>query len=131
MLCFTNSRFIQFGQSINKIIALGCQPIVLREIYNLQSSRDIMTFHKFSRLAMTRTDKQTIYSIKGKLVGERQIGITIKTFVNIGNGTACMTRAIDKHNLYIGMIHQQPQQLAGSVTCATYDSYLNHKISSL
>ena len=85
-----------------------------------------MAFHELLCVAMSRAEKQHVYAVQWKIISENQIRFTVKTFVNVGNLVAGVTRTIYENYFYIGVIKKQANKFACRISRSSYNSYFNH-----
>ena len=108
MFALADSAAVKLRQSVYKVVVVTLDAVIHREVDNLQIFGNHVTFHELLSVAMSRAEKQHVYAVQWKLISEDQIRFTVKTFVNVSNLVAGVTRTIYENYFYIGVIKKLP-----------------------
>ena len=80
---------------------------------------DGMLLEELLALAVTETEEDYVDILKRHLVGEPQVCIADKAFMDITHQIARVTLRVGKHDLCLGMVQQQTDQLTACISCRT------------
>ena len=114
-----NSIVIDFGQTINVVVALALQAEVLRKVDYLHMGWYLVFLEERLALAMTETEEHYIDLIERHFGTELQVGFAIQTLVHVGYKIAGIALAIGKYYLRLGMIYEQTYEFATCVACCS------------
>lgn len=110
-----NLVLVYLGQAIN-VVVCAFDAEILRQIDNLHAVGNDVLFQELLTLAVAETEEDDINLMEGHLVGEPQVGVANKPFVHVRYQIASVALRIGKHNLCLGMIEQQADEFAASIT---------------
>ena len=65
------------------------------------------------------------------MISKAEVSLTVEVFVHIGDEVASITRGLDEADFCLWMVEQDTEQFARRITCAAYDTYSDHLLSSL
>ena len=114
-----DSVVIDFGQTINVVVALALQAEVLRKVDYLHMGWYLVFLEERLALAMTETEEHYIDLIERHFGTELQVGFAIQTLVHVGYKIAGIALAIGKYYLRLGMIYEQTYEFATCVACCS------------
>ena len=125
VLCPHNLLFIDLRKTIH-IVVVAPDAEVLRQVDDLHVIGYRVFLEKLLALAVTETEEDDVYLVKGNLTGEREVGIADESFVDVADGVACVRLRIGKDNLCLRVVQQQADELTACIACRTQYSYLYH-----
>ena len=114
-----NSIVIDFGQTINVVVALALQAEVLRKVDYLHMGRYLVLLEERLALAMAEAEEHYIDLVERHIGTELQVGFAIQTLVHVGYKIAGIALAIGKYYLRLGMIYEQTYEFATCVACCS------------
>ena len=114
-----NSIVIDFGQTIDVVVALALEAEVLRKVDYLHMGRYLVLLEERLALAMTETEEHYIDLIERHIGTELQVGFAIQTLVHVGYKIAGVALAVGKYYLCLGMIDEQTYEFATCVACCS------------
>ena len=119
---------IKLRQTVDEVVFGALKTEVHREVDHLQFVGQLLAVEEFLCIAVSGAEEEYINLVEGQLVGECKVGLAQKSAVHISDAVACITATVYKDYFYFGVVEQQTDKFAGSVSCATYDSYFYHII---
>ena len=110
---------IDFGQTINVVVALALEAEVLRKVDYLHMGRYLVLLEERLALAMAEAEEHYIDLVERHIGTERKVGFAIQTLVHVGYKIAGIALAIGKYYLRLGMIYEQTYEFATCVACCS------------
>ena len=114
---------VEFGQSVYVVVVIGCQTEVLGKVDDAHVGRNVVFGEELCALAVAEAEVNYVHVLKGKLVGEAQVGFAPQAGVNVGNEVAGVAFAVDENNFYGRMVEQQAEKFAGRIAGTADDAY--------
>ena len=117
MLCLGYGVVIDFGQTIDVVVALTLEAEVLRKVDYLHMGRYLVLLEERLALAMAEAEEHYIDLVERHIGTELQVGFAIQTLVHVGYKIAGIALAVGKYYLRLGMIDEQTYEFATCVAC--------------
>ena len=119
MLCLGYGVVIDFGQTIDVVVALTLEAEVLRKVDYLHMGRYLVLLEERLALAMAEAEEHYIDLVERHIGTELQVGFAIQTLVHVGYKIASIALAVGKYYLHLGMIDEQAYEFASCVACCS------------
>ena len=128
MLAVADGAAVQLRQAVDEVVVVRFDAVVHREVDDAQFLGDVVRVDELPRVAVGGAEEEHVDALQRQRVGECQVGLAVESLVDVGYLAPRLAVAVDEHNLRVGVVDEQTDELPRGVARSAYDSYFYHGV---